>query len=105
MVATDTAGLRGLASAAVVLEGTRSLCRTRRLDRRKRNPEEMVILAKYIDDVVWPAHLRYGVPAQNRLAEELGQAMVYRVPGDDQRAAGVLANDVMDALKLVLDDD
>ena len=101
MVATDTAGLRGLASAAVVLEGSRALCRARRLGRRKRSIEDRAILSKYIDEVVWPAHLRYSVPAQNRLAEELGGAKVYRVPGDDTRTAAQLANDAKDALKLM----
>ena len=96
-VASSEADLRRLASFAIIIEGNAILSRNRRLQRRKRSPEEHKKLARYFDNFVWPSHLKYGKPAQNQLRVELRQRKrpILYVSSDDERTAAQLAQDAI----------
>ena len=94
-VASREADLRRLASFAVIIEGNATVSRNRRLQRRRRSPEEHKKLARYFDNYVWPSHLKYGKPAQRQLGVELRQRKcpIQYVSSDDKRTAAQLAED------------
>jgi len=66
IVAADAA-LVAMADLCVILECSHDVCRQRRVNRRERKPEEKLELSKYFDDFVWPAFLKYGLPALGSL--------------------------------------
>ena len=98
VVATDKA-LVNDADFAVVFEGSEDICRERRIGRRQRSPEDNVILSDYIKKFVWPAFERYGKPAQEALAAQLGPRRCISVAKDDERAPEEIALSVLEGME------
>jgi uridine kinase len=69
LVYTD-ADLVSSAGLVVIIELAKEGCKSRRLHRRQRSAHDLVELDQYFEAIVWPAYLRYGRPAVDRLQNQ-----------------------------------